>query len=135
MAFSNGSKDDALSDINVTPLVDVMLVLLIIFIVTAPLLNQAVKVQLPETAPTDAAPDEDGLSLSIDANGQIYLGETPTPLEELAGALLREKAANADLRVQLRADDGVDYGRVAKVLAIAQQNGINKIGLVTVEEP
>lgn len=135
MAFqSNSSGDQAMSEINVTPLVDVMMVLMIVFLVTAPLLTQAVKIDLPETVETNSSGDSDDLQISLDAQGEIYLNTERVPLKQLAASLAQQKAEHPNLKAQFHADAAVPYGQVAKVLAIAQAQSITQIGLVTVEE-
>lgn len=135
MAFNGSDNDDMMSDINVTPLVDVMLVLLVVFIVTAPLLTQAVRVNLPETAKTDPPPEQHILDLSINADGQIFLNQDGFTLETLGQELTNRVTKDNELIVQIHADEKVDYGRVAKVMATAHQAGIDKLAFVTKEEP
>ena len=132
MGFKTDSSDrEAMSEINVTPLVDVMLVLLVVFIVTAPLLTQAVKVDLPKTEKTDPAPDQHVATLAIDAQGQITLNDQPQALHAL-GALLRTlHESDPELTVQVQADTAVPYGRVAEAMAAAHQAGIVKLAFVT----
>jgi biopolymer transport protein ExbD len=134
MAFRTDSSDrEAMSEINVTPLVDVMLVLLIVFIVTAPLLTQAVKVDLPKTEKTDPAPDQRTAALTIAADGKLTLDEQEQPLETLGLALSARLAADPELIVQLQADQAVPYGKVAEAMAIAHKAGILKLAFVTRE--
>jgi biopolymer transport protein ExbD len=136
MAFKTQSEDEeAMSDINVTPLVDVMLVLVIILLVTAPLLTQTVNVVLPKTAET--APDikDQPLQLGIDAQGGVTLNKLPfTDLTALESALKDELARNPEVALHLYADQGVVYGKVAEVMAIIQHAGIAKLSFVTVEQ-
>lgn len=134
MAFKTDSGDrDAMSEINVTPLVDVMLVLLVVFIVTAPLLNQAVKVNLPKTEKTEAASDQHLAALSIDAQGQISLDQQPQPLEALGTTLSTRLQADPELRVQIQADQDVRYGKVAEAMAVVHKAGIVKLEFMTRE--
>lgn len=119
------------SDINVTPMVDVMLVLLIIFMVTAPLLTAGVQVDLPKT---DAAPikgDDQPLSVSIDAHGDIWIQETKVSLEELAPKLKAITAQKPETRIFIRGDKGIDYGRVMEVMGNLGSAGFTKVALVT----
>src|SRR5690606_12859437 len=106
MGFKTDSSSDrdAMSEINVTPLVDVMLVLLVVFIVTAPLLTQAVKVDLPKTEKTDPAPDKHIATIAINAQGQIILNDQPQPLEALEQRLRDLLQADPELIVQFQAD-------------------------------
>lgn len=124
-----------LSDINVTPLVDVMLVLLVIFIITAPLMASSIKLDLPRTdagRPTDTPKF---VSLSIDAAGKVFLDEQPVTPEELAVRLQKAAAASPDTEVQLRADQTVPYGRVVELMGIANKAGLSRIGFVTEAPP
>jgi biopolymer transport protein ExbD len=134
MAFKTESSDrSAMSEINVTPLVDVMLVLLIVFIVTAPLLTQAVHVDLPKTEKTDPSPDKHTTTIAIDAQGKITLNEQPQALETLEQTLREKLAADPELIVQLQGDKAVPYGQVAEAMAIAHKAGIKKLAFITRE--
>ena len=132
MAFSNKTEQAAMSEINVTPLVDVMLVLLIVFIVTAPLLMQAVQVKLPKTAAVNPVKDARTVQLSVSAEGTVFIDQRPIHFDILEAELKKLLAQNAELSVQLHADESVRYGRVAQVMAAAQRAGIVKLGFVTV---
>lgn len=136
MAFKPQSEsEDAMSDINVTPLVDVMLVLVIILLVTAPLLTQSVNVTLPKTAETTADTKQQPLQLGIDAQGLITLNKAPiADLAALETALKDELARNPETGLHLYADQAVVYARVAEVMAAVQHAGITKIAFVTVEQ-
>jgi len=136
MAFKPQSEDEgAMSEINVTPLVDVMLVLVIILLVTAPLLTQSVHVTLPKTAETTADVKEQPLQLGVDAQGLISLNKLPMPdLSALETALKAELAQNPEIGLHLYADQDVVYAKVAEVMATVQHAGIAKIAFVTVEQ-
>ena len=136
MAFKPQSdSEEAMSDINVTPLVDVMLVLVIILLVTAPLLTQSVHVTLPKTAETTADIKDAPLQLGIDAQGMITLNKLPVAdLVALETALKNELAQNPEAALHLYADEAVVYGKVAEVMATVQHSGIAKIAFVTVEQ-
>jgi len=136
MAFKAQSDDqDAVSEINVTPLVDVMLVLVIILLVTAPLLTQSVKVNLPKTAQTTADQKDQPLQLGIDAKGAITLNKKPlADTTALEAALKTERARDPEIAVHLYADQAVNYGKVAEIMAAVQHAGIAKMGFVTVEQ-
>lgn len=136
MAFKTQSEnEDAMSEINVTPLVDVMLVLVIILLVTAPLLTQSVHVTLPKTAQTTANVAEQPLQLGIDAQGAITLNKQPIAnLAELDTMLKNEFVKNNDIALHLYADQGVIYGKLAEVMATVQHAGIAKIAFVTLEQ-
>jgi biopolymer transport protein ExbD len=134
MAFNTKEDggDDVMGEINVTPLVDVMLVLLVVFIVTAPLLTQAVHVNLPKTAET-APPDDKAASyLSVDAQGKIYIDKQEYPLEIIEGELKNRLAANPEFSLNLNADDAVQYGIVAKVMSSIERAGVTKLSVLTV---
>ncbi|MDO9162073.1 MAG: biopolymer transporter ExbD [Methylococcaceae bacterium] len=136
MAFKPQSdNEEAMSDINVTPLVDVMLVLVIILLVTAPLLTQSVHVTLPKTVETTADVKEQPLQLGIDAQGIITLNKLPiADLAALETALTTEKTQNSDIGLHLYADQSVIYSKLAEVMAVVQHAGITKIAFVTVEQ-
>ncbi len=125
-------RTQAMSEINVTPFVDVMLVLLIIFMVAAPLLTVGVPVELPETA-AEALPSEqeEPLTITLTAEGEIVLQTTPTPREELV-ARLRAVAAERDGdKIFLRADGGIPYADVVQIMGALNAAGFRNIGLVT----
>ncbi|PPK77997.1 biopolymer transport protein ExbD [Methylobacter tundripaludum] len=136
MAFKPQSEDEgAMSDINVTPLVDVMLVLVIILLVTAPLLTQSVHVTLPKTATTTPDVKEQPLQLGVDAQGLITLNKLPmTDLATLETALKDELLRNPEIGLHLYADQDVVYSKVAEVMATVQHAGIAKIAFVTEEQ-
>ena len=133
MAFGNSSEQGMMSEINVTPLVDVMLVLLVVFIITAPLLSpQSLKINLPKT--TSVASDNKPLPvrLMIDAKGNIAVNESHLSDEGLAEMLHNRAAADASFQLQIEADKAVPYGRVAELMAIAQRAGVAKLSFLTV---
>lgn len=136
MAFKPQSEDEsAMSEINVTPLVDVMLVLVIILLVTAPLLTQSVQVKLPKTTETIADTQAQPLQLGIDAQGAITLNKNPiADLATLETALKSEFAKDVEIGVHLYADQAVVYAKVAEVMATVQHAGISKIAFVSVEQ-
>jgi biopolymer transport protein ExbD len=134
VAFGNKSDQEAMSEINVTPLVDVMLVLLVVFIVTAPLLTQSVRVTLPKTVVTAPAPQDHLATVSIDAQGEIYVDSARVPRENLGRVLSERLAKDSELLVQFNADASVNYGRVAQAMAIAHRAGITKLSFLTQEE-
>ncbi|WP_114809567.1 ExbD/TolR family protein [Paraburkholderia kururiensis] len=136
MAFSSSNQDDdVLSEINITPLVDVMLVLLVAFIVTAPLLNKAIHVNLPKTEATASVDPKKPLTVSVDEAGLVYFDKQPVPLAQVEGLLEQRKQRDADLAVALQADERVPYGPVAKVMGAIQHAGIAKLSLVTQPQP
>jgi len=126
-----GSGRVTMSEINVTPMVDVMLVLLIIFMVTAPLIQQGVKVNLPEARAAAVEASDKKLVLSIDAQKRIYIGEAEVPVAELETKLASNAKAQADKELYLHADRDVPYGVVVDVMAAAQRAGITNVGMIT----
>jgi biopolymer transport protein TolR len=120
-----------LSEINVTPMVDVMLVLLIIFMVTAPLIQQGVKVNLPETRAAPVEATEKKLVLSIDAQNHVFVGEAEVKLDELEQKLKANAKVQADKELYLHADKTIPYGLVVEVMAAAQRAGIGNVGMIT----
>lgn len=134
MAMGSGlDREDfaaPMAEINTTPLVDVMLVLLVIFLVTAPMLTQAVKLELPNETATEIA-DENPINVSIDAKGMYFWNEESVSEEQLEQRLQAEGTMAQKRPIHLRADTAVAYGKVSKVLSIAQKNGLNNIGFVT----
>lgn len=119
------------SDINVTPLVDVMLVLLVIFILTAPLLTSAIRLDLPQSQAAQAGEAPESISLSLNSAGDIFLNDKPVTLEDLPNALNRMAMQKPQVEVQLRADQTVPYGQVLNLMGLAQQAGLTRIGFVT----
>ncbi|BEU98251.1 biopolymer transporter ExbD [Acidovorax sp. DW039] len=125
-----------MSDINMTPLVDVMLVLVVIFILTAPLLASSIQLDLPKAegaSPASQVPRF--VTVVVDATGQAYLNDQPLSQEALATRLQRIGAEQPDTEVQLRADASVPYGRVVEVMGAAQQAGLARIGFVAEPVP
>ena len=126
-----------MADINVTPLVDVMLVLLIIFMVTAPLMTAGVPVQLPDARAKAVEQDQQPLEISIDREGKLYVDKDEVS-EALLPDILSQIAAKGDPakppQVFLRADKGLDYGRVMRVMGELNRAGLNRVALVTVEQ-
>ncbi len=132
MSTGGGGRGRApLGEINVTPLVDVMLVLLIIFMVAAPMLSTGVEVDLPRTRAPRMEIDEEKMILSIDAEQRVFLGETEVPADNLEVALLNNARIQSDDEVYVRADASVPYGFVLRVFTIIRQAGVEKLGLVT----
>ena len=118
-----------MSEINVTPLVDVMLVLLVIFLITAPLMGSALRLDLPTTEATPAPAPSHSLSLSIDPQGLVFIDDKPVALEALPAVLAMQASADASVEVQLRADQSVPYGRVAELMGLLQKAGLTKVAL------
>ncbi len=132
MAFkTQDDGDDVMGEINVTPLVDVMLVLLVVFIVTAPLLTQAVHVNLPKTPETAPPEEKAAVYLSVDAQGKIFIDKQEYALEVVENELKTRKAADPELALNLNADDAVQYGIVAKVMSAIERAGVTKLAVLT----
>ena len=120
-----------MAEINVTPFVDVMLVLLIVFMVAAPLLTVGVPIELPETSAKPLQGDKEPLTITVNSEGTVLLQETEIDLESLVPKLVEIAEENYDERIYVRGDKRVDYGTVAKVMAMISASGFKRIGLVT----
>jgi biopolymer transport protein TolR len=120
-----------MAEINVTPFVDVMLVLLIVFMVTAPLLTVGVPVDLPKTRAQALSQDREPLSVTVRKNGKIFLQNTPIAEDDLIARLQAISQNGYDQRIFVRGDKSVDYGRVMEVMALISSAGFTHIGLVT----
>ncbi|HVO94363.1 MAG TPA: protein TolR [Terriglobales bacterium] len=133
MAMDASSQRDAttIAQINVTPLVDVMLVLLVIFMVTAPIIQQGVQVNLPQTKSSAIPGTEEFLVVTVAKNGKIYLNDNPMNPGELGQKLAAIKKLQANKQVYLRADQDVRYGVVMRTIAEIKQAGIERLGMVT----
>jgi biopolymer transport protein TolR len=133
MAIDTASQRDAatISQINVTPLVDVMLVLLVIFMVTAPIIQQGVQVNLPQAKAGAIPGTEELLVVTIAKNGKVYLNDNPMTVAELGDKLRAIRKLQKDKQVYLRADQDVRYGLVMKTIAEIKQAGIERLGMVT----
>jgi len=119
-----------MSDINMTPLIDVMLVLLVIFMITAPLMTSSLKLDLPKTDAAQPADTPQFVSVAIDPSGQLYFGEDKVDAATLAARIAEAARRNPQTEVQLRADTQVPYGRVAELIGIVQKAGLSRIGFV-----
>jgi biopolymer transport protein ExbD len=132
MAFGNrDDSDEVMHEINMTPLVDVMLVLLIIFIITVPVMKHAVNIDLPRASNAASVSKPDTLRLGIDAQGRYFLNDMPVPDEALSLQLKAAAAKNPQPDLHIRGDKAVRYERVAQAMAAAQQAGLRKIGFIT----
>lgn len=119
-----------MSEINMTPLVDVMLVLVVIFIITAPLLVSAVKVDLPKADGAAALEAPKSISITLDRSGRVYVDDQPLDAQAVSAALRQAAERQPDTEVRLRADAAVPYGRVVEVMGQAHQAGLHRIGFV-----
>jgi len=119
-----------MSDINVTPFVDVMLVLLVVFMVTAPLMTVAVPLDLPKTEAHALSQDKEPLVVSIDQKGDVYIQERPTDLDHLVDSLKAISGVNPEARIFVRGDKGVPYGRIMEVMGTINSAGFTKVALV-----
>jgi len=128
---SSSERNGSISQINVTPLVDVMLVLLVIFMVTAPILQQGVQVNLPQAKAGAIAGKENPLVVTVTRNGRIYLNDNPVSVTELEKKLGAIRKLQPDKQVYLRADQDARYGAVMGAIAAIKQAGIEKLGMVT----
>ena len=133
MAFGRIERttmDPPMSEINVTPLVDVMLVLVVILIITAPLLASSIRLDLPRAEGTQAAEAPRFVTLVLDRNGQAFLNDQPVAPAQLAEQLAARAKQNPETEIQLRADQAVPYGRVAALIGRLQAAGLNRIAFV-----
>jgi biopolymer transport protein TolR len=131
MAFESGQRGQFASQINVTPLVDVMLVLLVIFMVTAPMIQQGVEVSVPRVQASALPGKEEQFVVSITRNQEIYLNDTRLGLDQLTEKLQAIAVARPDREVFVRADEQVPYGAVIKTMAAIKAAGIENVGMVT----
>ena len=131
MAFDSGQRGQLASQINVTPLVDVMLVLLVIFMVTAPMIQQGVEVSVPRVKASALPGKEEQFVVSITRNEEVYLNDTKLGLDQLTEKLQAIAVARPDREVFVRADEQVSYGAVIKTMAAIKAAGIENVGMVT----
>ena len=132
MAFNfKRSKNEPMSEINVTPFVDVMLVLLIIFMVTAPLLTVGVQVDLPESAADSLPDDQEPLTLSINSKGEVFIQESKIEFDNLIIKILAVSKNRTDTRIYVRGDKTINYGRVLEVMGKLSGSGFTKVALIS----
>ena len=125
------SKKEPISEINVTPFVDVMLVLLIIFMVTAPLLTVGVQVDLPESAADSLPDDQEPLTISINSKGEIYIQEHQVNYQKMIPKLLAIAKNRTDTRIYVRGDKNINYGRVLEIMGTLSGAGFSKVALIS----
>ena len=123
-----------MSDINVTPMVDVMLVLLIVFMVAAPLLTVGVPIDLPQTKAKELNTESKPITVSVTPAGEIYLGDKPTTIETLVADITAQAANGTAERIYVRGDQTANYGAVMKVMGALSAGGFSKIGLITAQD-
>jgi biopolymer transport protein TolR len=131
MAFGTDNSRRAMTDINVTPLVDVMLVLLIIFMVTAPLIQSGVKVDLPRASAQQMEHSEEKLVLTISRDRRVFLGNTEIAPADLEAKLAANARIQKDKELYLHADRSLPYGQVVEIMAVARRAGVESLGMIT----
>ena len=134
MAFGRldgGSRPKTMSDINMTPLIDVMLVLLVIFMIAAPLMTSRLQLDLPKVQAHGTSDRDPSIHVAIDAHGHIFLADNPVDLGSLKVQLGAEARKTPAAQVELRADRAAAYGQVAEVIGVLQDAGLSRIGFVT----
>ena len=132
MSFKNNTKDEVVSEINVTPLVDVMLVLLVIFMVTAPMMFNGISLQLPKTNQNkNISASKDLIILSVKENKEIFIGKNKIKRDEIVPILKKLISSSGNKAVFLRADKNLKYGHVARLMSLLKSEGIKKISLIT----
>ena len=132
MAFKlRRSAKEPISEINVTPFVDVMLVLLIVFMVTAPLLTVGVQVDLPETSADTLPKDMEPLTLTINSKGEIFIQETKVEYEKIIAKIMAVSNNRTDTRIYVRGDKTINYGRVLEIMGMLSGSGFTKVALIS----
>ena len=133
MAFTinRSKKKEPMSEINVTPFVDVMLVLLIIFMVTAPLLTVGVQVDLPESAADSLPDDQEPLTITINSKGEIFIQEAKVEFDSLTAKILAVSKNRTDTRIYVRGDKAINYGRVLEIMGMLSGSGFTKVALIS----
>lgn len=135
MAFGRlDDHDEPMAEMNVIPLVDVMLVLLVVFIVAAPVITHSVTLDLPKASSERQNQDPESVTLSLDAQGQLYLDDKPVSQDRLKSVLIQARRDNDELVVYLRADESVPYRQVARAMATVKTAGIERLGFVSEPE-
>jgi biopolymer transport protein ExbD/biopolymer transport protein TolR len=138
MAFGRLEKTRSaqpMSDINMTPLIDVMLVLLVIFMITAPLMTSSLKLDLPQTDAAEPSETPQFIAVALDREGRYFFGDEAVDADTFAARVAAAAKRNPQTEVQLRADRAVPYGRVAELIGIVQKAGLSRIGFVAQPSP
>ena len=123
-------RNRPMAEINVTPMVDVMLVLLVIFMITAPLMTSSVNVDLPKASASPITPEKDPITVSVAADSKVYLGNDGMELGDLVARLQAQSQSDADRRIYVRGDKSVPYGRMIEVMGTIKQGGFTKVALL-----
>lgn len=123
------------ADINMTNLMDVMMVLLVVFMVAAPLMTSGIALDLPKVGGKALSGDDTSVNISVDKDGYYYIGKTEVPAEEIVGKLQAIRGQNAELTVTISGDTGAEYGRVIGLMALLKEAGFDKVGLKTEPQP
>lgn len=134
-SFDNKHTGGAVSEINMVPLIDVMLVLLVIFIITAPLLSHSIKINVPQASSEPVQQDPRVVDFAVDADGQLYWNEQPVTMEQLPALMVAEAAADPQPELRIRADLDTRYEVLAQVMSAARRSGLKRIGFVTRPAP
>lgn len=134
-SFDNKSSSHAVSEINMVPLIDVMLVLLVIFIITAPLLSHSIKINVPQASSEPVQQDPKVVDFAVDAEGQLFWNEQPVSLEEIPALMAAEAGADPQPELRIRADLDTRYEVLAQVMSMARRSGLKRIGFVTRPAP
>jgi biopolymer transport protein ExbD/biopolymer transport protein TolR len=138
MAFGRLERNPGaqpMSDINMTPLIDVMLVLLVIFMITAPLMTSSLKLDLPQTDAAQPSDTPQFIAVALDRDGRYFFGDEAVDADAFASRVAAAAKRNPQTEVQLRADRAVTYGRVAELIGIVQKAGLSRIGFVAAPSP
>ena len=130
-SFDNRNSGSALSEINMVPLIDVMLVLLVIFLITAPLLSHSIKIQLPQASSEPVQQDPKTIDLAIDAEGKIFVNEQPVDLEDLTATLAPYSKDQPQPELRIRADTDTRYEVLAQVMSRSKASGMTRLGFIT----
>ncbi|NYT25632.1 biopolymer transporter ExbD [Alcaligenaceae bacterium] len=134
-SFDNKNSGHAVSEINMVPLIDVMLVLLVIFIITAPLLSHSIKINVPQASSEPVQQDPKVVDFAVDADGQLFWNEQAVSLEQISALMAAEAAADPQPELRIRADLDTRYEVLAQVMSMARRSGLKRIGFVTRPAP